>query len=134
MKVTGRCHCGQIRFRAEVDPDLVEICHCTDCQTLSGSAYRTIAPAIEGSFELLSGELKRYAKPADDGSIRIQTFCPECGTPILSAPADGDSGYFGIRVGAIEQRDRLVPKNQFWVRSALGWTQDLTGIPVTEKE
>jgi hypothetical protein len=76
MHVDGNCHCGQITFRAEVDPEQIEICHCTDCQALSGSVYRTIAPAQEVSFELLSGELKRYAKTAEDGSIRVQSFAP----------------------------------------------------------
>jgi hypothetical protein len=52
MRINGGCHCGQIKFRAEVDPDYVLICHCTDCQTLSGSAYRTVAPTKEGSFEV----------------------------------------------------------------------------------
>ena len=41
MKVTGRCHCGQISFEAEIDPTQVRICHCTDCQTLTGTAFRT---------------------------------------------------------------------------------------------
>ena len=35
MKVDGHCHCGEITFQAEVDPDALHICHCTDCQTLS---------------------------------------------------------------------------------------------------
>ena len=26
MKVDGRCHCGYIRYEAEVDPDTVAIC------------------------------------------------------------------------------------------------------------
>ena len=39
MKVDGHCHCGEITFEAEVDPDAVNICHCTDCQTLSGTAF-----------------------------------------------------------------------------------------------
>jgi len=38
MIIDGGCHCGQFSYRAEVDPDTVIICHCTDCQTLSGSA------------------------------------------------------------------------------------------------
>jgi len=38
MKIDGHCHCGQITFEAEVDPNSVMICHCTDCQRLSGSA------------------------------------------------------------------------------------------------
>ena len=134
MKVEGGCHCGQITFRADVDPDQVEICHCTDCQTLSGSAYRIIAPAKEGTFELLSGELKLYAKTAEDGSVRVQSFCPECGTPIYSSPPEGVSGFFGIRVGAIKQRSELIPKNQYWVRSAQSWTQDLSGMPKTETQ
>src|SRR4029450_12628237 len=41
MKIDRGCHCGKIRYAAEVDPGKVVICHCTDCQTLSGSAFRT---------------------------------------------------------------------------------------------
>jgi hypothetical protein len=134
MNIEGSCHCGQITFRAEVDLDQVEICHCTDCQSLSGSAYRTIAPAKEDTLELLSGELKKYAKTAEDGSIRVQSFCPECGSPIYSSPPEGTPGIIGIRVGTIKQRDQLVPKNQYWVRSAQPWTQDISHMPKIETE
>jgi hypothetical protein len=34
MKVDGRCHCGFITFAAEIVPEKVWLCHCTDCQTL----------------------------------------------------------------------------------------------------
>ena len=134
MKIDGGCHCGQIRFRAEVDPDHILICHCTDCQTLSGSAYRTVAPAKGGTFETISGKLKMYEKTAEDGSIRIQAFCPDCGTPIYSSPPQGTPGFFGIRVGAIKQRGQLVPKNQIWARSSQTWTQDLSHMLKTETQ
>jgi hypothetical protein len=134
MNIDGGCHCGQIKFRAAIDPEQVEICHCTDCQTLSGSAYRTVAPADANAFELLSGKPKLYAKTADDGSQRLQAFCPECGSPLYSAPPEGEKGYFGIRVGAINQRGLLVPKNQYWTRSAQSWTQDLSRMPGIETE
>jgi len=134
MKIEGGCHCGQIKFHAEVDPDLILICHCTDCQTLSGSAYRTVAPAKEGTFETISGKLKMYEKIAEDGSIRLQAFCPDCGTPIYSSPPQGTPGFFGIRVGAIKQRGQLVPKNQIWARSSQTWTQDLSHMLKTETQ
>lgn len=134
MNIDGGCHCGQIKFRAEIDPEQVEICHCTDCQTLSGSAYRTVVPAEANSFELISGKPKLYAKTAEDGSQRLQAFCGECGSPLYSAPPQGEKGYFGIRVGAINQRDKLIPKNQCWARSAQPWTQDLSGMPRIETE
>lgn len=134
MDIDGGCHCGLIKYRAVVDPDKVEICHCSDCQTLSGSAYRTVVPAEANAFELLTGTPKLYAKTADDGSRRLQAFCPECGSPLYSAPPPGERGYFGIRVGTINQRDRLIPRHQYWVRSAQPWAQDLSAMASFEKE
>ena len=58
MDVTGRCHCGAITYRATVDPATVGICHCTDCQMLSGSAYRVSVPAPAATFKILSGKPK----------------------------------------------------------------------------
>ncbi len=58
MQIDGRCHCGFITYEAEIDPEKVIICHCTDCQTLSGSAFRTVALTREGEFNLLSGHLR----------------------------------------------------------------------------
>jgi hypothetical protein len=86
MKVDGGCHCGNIRYEAEVDPATVVICHCTDCQTLSGSAFRTVVPTKEGSFRLLSGVPKVYVKTGESGNRREQTFCPNCGYPNLFGP------------------------------------------------
>ena len=80
MKIDGRCHCGYIRYEAQIDPEKVMICHCTDCQTLSGSAFRTVALTREGTFKLLSGELKIYVKTGENGAKRPQSFCPECGS------------------------------------------------------
>ena len=81
MKIDGACHCGRISYQAEIDPERVELCHCTDCQTLSGSAFRVVAMTREGTFKLLSGKLKVYVKTGESGAKRAQSFCPECGTP-----------------------------------------------------
>ena len=55
MKVDGRCHCGATEFEAEVQPGTISICHCTDCQTHSGSAYRANIPADAAGFRLTKG-------------------------------------------------------------------------------
>ena len=126
MKIDGGCHCGLIKYEAEVDPDKVLVCHCTDCQTLSGSAFRTVAPAREGTFKLTAGTPKIYVKTADSGARRAQAFCPECGSPIYAAPAEDGPGFFGIRVGTIRQRNELRPRAQYWCRSAQDWVTDLS--------
>jgi hypothetical protein len=127
VKIDGGCHCGHIKYEAVVDPEKVAICHCTDCQTLSGSAYRTVVPAPAGEFRLLAGQPKIYVKTAESGNQRAQAFCPECGTPIYSAALADTPAYF-LRVGTIRQRAQLPPKVQNWCRSALGWAMDLKGV------
>lgn len=134
MKVDGGWHCGKIRYEAEVDPDKVVSCHCTDCQTLSGSAFRTVAVTREGSFRLLSGTPRSYVKTGDSGNLRDQTFCPDCGTPIYSAAAGEGTAIVGLRVGTIRQRDRLAPRDQFWFRSALAWLRDLPSMARRETQ
>jgi hypothetical protein len=125
MQVEGRCHCGFITYEAEVDPEKVVICHCTDCQTLSGSAFRTVVSTRENSFKLLSGELRIYVKTGESGTKRQQSFCPECGTPIYSAPIGEGTKVHTLRVGTIRQRNELAPKLQLWTRSAQRWLGDL---------
>jgi hypothetical protein len=134
MKVDGRCHCGYLSYEAEVDPETVDICHCADCQTLSGSAFRVDVPAIEGSFRIVSGVAKSYVKTAASGNKRIQAFCPECGTPMYATAADGKSKFFVLRVGSIRQRDTLVPREQYWHSSAQSWTSRLGELPKFETE
>lgn len=135
MKVDGGCHCGRIRYEAEVDPAKVVICHCTDCQTLSGSAFRTVVPAIDGTFRLLSGMPKVYTKIGENGNRPEQAFCPNCGAPIYSAPAAGEgTKVFALRVGTIHQRDQLIPSDQYWFRSSQAWLQHLPTIGKREKQ
>ena len=128
MKVDGGCHCRAIRYEAEIDPDEVLICHCTDCQTLSGSAFRTIAVTRPNTFRLLAGTPKVYEKRADSGNVRQQTFCADCGSPVYSAPGDGSTTVVVLRVGTLRQRAELVPRDQYWFRSALGWLARLPAI------
>ncbi len=75
MKIDGRCHCGRITFEAEVDPASVSICHCTDCQTLTGSAFRANIPTAAADFVLRSGTPKSYVKTAESGNKRRHAFC-----------------------------------------------------------
>jgi hypothetical protein len=128
MKIQGSCHCGGITYEADVDPATVSICHCTDCQTLSGTAFRTVVVATKANFRL-KGEPTIYIKTAESGNKRVQAFCPRCGSPIYSAdPVDPQA--YSIRLGTAKQRDELVPKRQIWTRSACNW---LERIPDIEK-
>jgi len=127
MKIDGGCHCGFIRYEAEIDPETVSICHCTDCQTLSGTAFRVAVPARREAFALRAGQPKIYVKTAESGARRSQAFCPECGSPIFAA-AEIEPQIYMIRVGTARQRAQLAPRTQIWCRSALQWVTGLGSI------
>ncbi len=128
MHVDGVCHCGSIKYEAEVNPAHVVVCHCTDCQTLSGSAFRVVVATSAGSFRLVRGVLKTYVKTGESGNPREQTFCGECGTPIYSAPPGPQPKIVSLRVGTLRQRSELTPSNQFWYRLSLPWLSQLSSI------
>lgn len=128
MKVDGSCHCGAIRYEAEIDPANVSICHCTDCQMLTGSAFRVTVPARREDFRLLSGEPSIYIKTADSGKRRLQAFCGECGSPIYTTSGEEEPKTYGIRVGTIRQREALAPSRQFWRNSALPWVAPMDDL------
>lgn len=67
MKIEGSCHCGKIGYEAEINPEYVIICHCADCQTVSGGPYRANVPVKVENFKL-RGQPKTYVKTADSGN------------------------------------------------------------------
>ena len=134
MKITGGCHCGNVRYEAEADSDRAVVCHCTDCQRISGSAYRTILPVSEDQFKLTSGELKSYVKTAQSGNLRPQDFCADCGTHIYATSTDPYPRMLNIRLGTVDQRDTILPVKQIWMRSAQPWAANIEELPGLEEQ
>jgi hypothetical protein len=129
LKIDGRCHCGFISFEAEADPARTAICNCTDCQALTGGAFRVTIAAEPGSFRLLSGEPTIYVKTADSGAKREHAFCPRCGSPIYAtAPGDEPKAY-SLRFGTVRQRESFKPLRQIWTRSRAEWVTHIADIP-----
>ncbi len=130
MEIDGSCHCGRITYRAEIDPEAVYICHCTDCQAISGSPFRWAVSVPEEKFELLTGTPKIYAKTSDSGRTSHQRFCPDCASPIYSTLPGIEPVMFNLRLGTARQRDELRPRGQVWCRSAQDWA---VGVPDAER-
>src|SRR5438105_6182135 len=127
MHIDGACHCGLVSFSAEVDPARVVVCHCTDCQVLSGAPLRASVVAPVQSF-VLSGQTKTYIKVAQSGSKRALVFCPECGTPLFASALE-NAAQVVIRLGCVKQRAELTPAAQLWLHSAQPWLSELHRIP-----
>ncbi len=135
MRIDGGCHCGYITYEAEADPANTSICHCTDCQALTGTSFRTSIRAAEGTFRILTGEPTIYVKTtAESGNKRAQSFCPRCGSPIYATSVGEGPKVYNIRVGTVRQRNEFIPKVQIWTRSAQRWLADIPSVRKVEKD
>lgn len=134
MKVDGACHCGKIAYEAEVNEKRVQICHCRDCQILTGTVFRAAIPVPPENFSLVRGEPKIYLKVADSGSRRKHAFCGDCGAPVYRMPTDNTPNY-SLRIGGLNQAHELAkPIRQIWTKRRLGWIREIGDIPEFEEQ
>ena len=129
MKIDGACHCGRIRYEAEVDPRRTVVCHCTNCQRISGAPYRVNVSVLPRNFKL-TGTPKIYVKIGGSGLPGNTAFCGHCGAAIYSCRGDDPPSYW-LRTGAIRQRAELPPMAQGFCDTAMPWAMEgLSGVPV----
>lgn len=108
-------------YKAEVDPEKTAICHCTDCQKLTGTAFRVTVPVAED-------------KIAFSGTPKIYIKVGECGSHLFATSVGDGPKVYGLRTGTSDQREQLVPRKQFWHRSALHWLPEFDGMETVEKQ
>ena len=77
-KLTGGCLCGDIRYEVTGSPQRVFICHCTDCQQQSGSAFGMSLVVNEEDFHLTQGKPKTITSKSAAGRDKLGAFCPQC--------------------------------------------------------
>ena len=71
MKIDGQCHCGLVTYEADIDPLKVSICHCTDCQALTGSPYRVTVICSGEQIRMTGKPTQTYARTGDNGRTRF---------------------------------------------------------------
>jgi hypothetical protein len=127
MLIDGACHCGVVTFTAEVDAGRVMVCHCTDCQVLSGAPFRAVVAAPFDSL-VVRGKTKSYVKVAQSGNRRAQVFCPECATPLWATAPENPTSVI-VRLGCVRQKAQFRPAVQIWQHAAMPWLPELEAIP-----
>ena len=127
MKVDGSCHCGRVTYQAEINPDSVVICHCSDCQIFSSAPYRVSIFGVPQENIQLKGAPKTYTKIGGSGRKVLVAFCEHCGSALYSTSGE-TIGPFNLRVGAIKQRRELIPKAQGFCSSGMPWATNIEAI------
>lgn len=118
----GGCRCGAVRYEAVGTPLNVRLCHCRNCQKITGSAFfaRAMFPA---EAVAVTGEVSTFVSSEDLHRL----FCPICGSTI---GARRDSrGVMSVTLGTLDDSDALPPTAHIFVTRKVAWLKLDDGLP-----
>ncbi|WP_460156731.1 GFA family protein [Pseudomonas sp. S2_H10] len=130
--IDGGCLCGCVKYSSHVAPLTTAVCHCTDCQKQSGSAFsiNLLLPA-EG-FVVAGETLASYEKPGGSGHPVRRFFCNACGSALYSEIA-AMPGVLAIKAGTLSNAAQAQPGMHLWCASALPWVAPDRDLPCFEQ-
>lgn len=120
MGYRGECQCGNISYRITGEPLVLYVCHCTDCQSQSASAYGMSLWIYRTHFSLRTGKLSYWQTFSESGAIKVCGFCPTCGVRIYHA-GDQSSEILSLKAGLVSGIETMEPVAHLWLRSAQSW-------------
>src|ERR1044072_928685 len=88
----GGCACGAVRYRLSDAPMFVHCCHCTSCQTETGSAFVINALIESNRVETLAGAPEAVMTPSESGKGQQVWRCPECRGALWANYGGGGEG------------------------------------------
>jgi hypothetical protein len=131
--VEGGCTCRSVRYRMLTKPLFVHCCHCRWCQRETGTAFALNAMIEADRVELLSGEVELVDTPSASGKGQKIWRCPTCHIAIWSNYAGAGDGIRFMRVGTLDEPDRLPPDIHIFTMSKQPWVILPEGVPAVRE-
>ena len=129
----GGCTCRYVRYRMTTKPLFVHCCHCSWCQRETGSAFVLNAMIEADRVELLEGEVDVVDTPSNSGKGQKISRCPKCRIAVWSNYAGGGDAVRFVRVGTLDEPDRLPPEVHIFTQSKQPWVVLPPGTPAFEE-
>jgi hypothetical protein len=121
----GGCDCrpdrGGVRYRLHGPPLFVHCCHCRWCQRETGSAFALNAMIEADRVSLLAGTPDLVHTPSESGYGQQIARCPQCRLALWSHYAGAGPLLSFVRVGTLDEPDRLPPDIHIFTRSRQPW-------------
>ncbi|HMA15703.1 MAG TPA: GFA family protein [Kiloniellaceae bacterium] len=119
--IEGGCDCREVRYRMTTAPLFVHCCHCRWCQRETGSAF-VLNALIEADRVVLShGEPDVVLTPSASGKGQKIARCPLCRIALWSHYAGAGDRFRFVRVGTLDDPDRLPPDIHIFTASKQPW-------------
>ncbi|CAG8866858.1 GFA family protein [Pseudomonas fluorescens] len=118
--LNGSCLCGNIQYSTLAAPLMTAICHCSDCQKQSGSAFSINVLVPTDGFEVAGKSLSSFSSNGGSGLPVQRFFCSNCGSALYSAVTTMP-GLFAVKAGTLSDTSALNPALHLWCASAQPW-------------
>ena len=125
----GGCTCRAVRFRLSSTPLFVHCCHCRWCQRETGTAFALNAMIETDRVQLLSGAPDTVHTPSNSGKGQKILRCPLCRIALWSHYAGAGDAVAFVRVGTLDEPDRLPPDIHIFTLSKQPWVLLPSGTP-----
>lgn len=126
-KVSGRCLCGGVTYSSDDEPLAQMLCHCTNCQRQTGTAFSVVIAVPTASFHVEGDTLSSFETPSDEHEQpTTRHFCSGCGSPIYSSVEEMPDMLF-VKAGTLDDASWLEPTMEIWTRSTLPWAPRIEG-------
>src|SRR5216117_788337 len=129
----GGCTCRFVRYRLTSRPLFVHCCHCRWCQRETGASFALNAMIEADRVELLQGEVEVVATPSLSGKGQKISRCPRCRIAVWSNYAGAGDAVRFVRVGTLDEPDRLPPDVHIFTASKQPWVVLPPNIPAFEE-
>lgn len=129
----GGCACGEVRYRLKGGPMFVHGCHCTSCQTETGSAFVINALIESDRVETIKGAAEPVMTPSESGSGQQIWRCPTCRVALWSNYGGAADLLRFVRVGTLDTPASLPPDIHIYTRSKLPWVRLPEGAAAVEE-
>lgn len=113
--LTGRCLCGDVRFRVAGTPGPAGACHCVQCQRWSGPYWSSVNVA-QDELVLENGQESLAWYPSSDHAER--GFCVLCGSSLFWRQSSPDAERVAVSLGALDQPTGLEVSYQIFTAEA----------------
>src|SRR5215471_16300258 len=128
----GGCTCRFVRYRMTTRPLFVHCCHCRWCQRETGASFALNALIEADRVQLLQGEVEVINTPSNSGKGQKISRCPRCWIAVWSNYAGAGDAVRFIRVGTLDEPDRLPPDIHIFTASKQPWVSlppDMPAVP-----
>ena len=117
----GGCTCGAVRYRMTSRPMIVHCCHCRWCQRETGASGARNARIESDRLVLVQGSPEMVDTPSYSGKGQKIVRCPSCRVALWSHYAGAGEAASFLRVGTLDEPDRLPPDIHIFTRSKQPW-------------